>query len=330
MKRNIGNLFVLGLMLFTAYTYTFEDNFEMDDLDRLAENVEWHYVVRTAQDVTPQNVLDVICSPPLCFQVALQNNLYLFTFPGNRRRRSLLDYPFNVLHDYCILPCGLTLNGWFFYNQTKIDNFTSEGTTLSSYWNLNNENLIGNLDELEFGINFPDAVQLFGLLKMQERRGGFMLGGFYNGENGWNIEVKTPVYYNERNFFLTPEEKMLLENSIFFDEEDLGFTSESEINKHFISDAVGLGDTRVSAGLFIVDQENFGLNVGFEMTFPTAVAFARGLLGTDFPQNSDHPPFDFLTLFQLAFGNPPNIQAVKDMSIAFITSAFDKLSANLI
>lgn len=330
MKKNVRNLSALGLMIIASCANAYDISFEMDDLDRLADKVEWHYLERTSADVTPQMVLDFICSPPLCFQTRLQNDLYLFTFPGNRRRRSLLDYPFNVLHDYCMEPCGLTLNSWYFYNQTRVDNFTQEGTTLTSYWNLTNENLIGNLDEFEFGIKFPDAVQLFGLLKMQERRTGFMFGGFYNGECGWNIEAKIPVYYNERNFFLTPEEKMLLENSIFFDENDSGFTDESEIHKHFVSDAVGLGDTRVSAGLLIVDQENFGLNVGFEMTFPTAVAFARGLLGTNFAQNSEHPPFDLLTLFQLALGTPPNIQAVTDMSIAFITSAFDKLSANLV
>jgi hypothetical protein len=326
MKKNNGRFFALLVALPLAL-HAYDDNF--DDLDAFTDTLDWHYVERTALDVTPQMVLDFICADPLLLQDRLQNDLYLFTFPGNRRRRSLLDYPY-TLHDYT-LPCrGLVTNLWFFYNQTSVDNFTEQGTTISSYWNLNDENIIGDIDLIDFGINFPDAVQLFSLLKMQERRNGFMFGAYYLGLDGWNIEAKIPLYYNERNFFLTPDEKMLLENSILFDEDDSGATDQDEINKHFVSDGIGIGDTRLSAGLFIIDQENFQLNVGVEMTLPTAAPFIIGLKGSNFPQNSDHPPFDLLQIFQLALGSPPDIQAVKDISIAFISSIFDKLSANLL
>lgn len=304
--------------------------FEFDDLDALADNDDWHFVERNAADITPQDVLDLIASPPILLQDRLQNNLYKFTFPANRRRRSLLDYPFNFLHNYT-LPCwGLEINSWFFYNQTSSDYYTKEGKFLSSYWNLIAENIIGDIDLTDFGIQFPDAVQLFSMLKMQERRAGFMFDAFYAGLDGWNLELRIPLYYNERNFFLTPEEKERLQNSILFDDNNSGHTDDSEINEHFISDAIGLGDTRLSAGLFIIDQEIFQLNIGLDVTLPTGVAFVQGLKGNYFPANSEHAPFDLLELFQLAFGTPPDLEAVKDMSIAFISSVIDRLSANLI
>ncbi len=304
--------------------------FEFDELDALADNDDWHFIERNAASITPQDVLDLIASPPLLLQDRLQNDLYMFTFPGNRRRRSLLDYPFNFLHDYT-LPCwGLEVTSWFFYNQTSEDYYTKEGKFLSSYWNLSTDNIIGDIDLTDFGIQLPDAIQLFSMLRMQERRTGFMFDAFYAGIDGWNLEIRTPLYYNERNFFLTPEEKEMLENSILFDEDNSGSTDQDEIDQHFISDAIGLGDTRLSAGLFVIDQENFQLNIGLDMTLPTGVAFVRGLRGSNFPANSIAAPFDLLELFQLAFGTPPDLEAVKEMSIAFVSSVIDKLSANLI
>lgn len=305
--------------------------YEIDDLDLLADAVEWQPTQRLIEDITAQLVLDFICSPPLLLQDRLQNNLYLFTFPANQqRRRSLLDYPFGLLHDYCLPECGLEFNFWFFYNQTTVDNFTKEGTNITSYWNLNDANILRDLDFEDFGIDIPTAVELFGFLKMQERRAGIMYGAYYAGECGWNIEARMPLYYNERNFFVTEEEKLLIESSIIFDTDGSGDTDEGEIRKHFVSDALGIGDTRVSAGLFVIDADTMQLNLGIEMTLPTAAAFHYKLLGGFFPKNSNHPPFNLLELFQLGLPPISDLDAVKQMTIDFFVSAFDKLSANLL
>ncbi len=328
MKKNVGKALCAGLLLVLVHNKLVAE-YEIDELDALADSVPWKFVVRAGSDITAQDVLDFIAAPPLLLQDRLQTNLYLFTFPANQRRRSLLDYPFNYLHDFCLPECGVQGSAWFFYNQTSLDNFTEAGTNITSYWNLNDENIIRDIDEDDFGINIPDAIALLGLLKMQERRTGFLFGAFGVWDS-WNLELRTPFYYNERNFFVTPEEQALIMNSNFFDTDNSGSTSRKELHEHFVSDAFGLGDTRVCAGCFLVDQENFGLNVGALMTFPTAFAFERGLIGGDFNKNSKHCPFDLLSLFQLALGTPPNTDLVTQLSIDFLVSAFDKLSANLL
>lgn len=329
MKRSIHKNYVLFFII-TFYFFT-PLQAELDDLDMLADASDWHYTERSTSDITPQIVLDLIASPPLLLQDRLQNNLYLFTYPATQqRRRSLLDYPFCLLHDYCLPECGIQWNCWFFYNQTTVDNFTKEGTNITSYWNLNDANIIGDLDLDDFGINVPDVVSLFGFLKMQERRGGIMWGFFYAGERGWNLEVRTPFYYNERNFFVTEEEKFLIEGSIIFDTDDSGSTDEGEIRKHFVSDGLGVGDTRVSAGIFVVEAPTMQLNLGIEMTLPTGYPFHYGFLGSYFSKDSNHPPFNLLELFQLGLPPVSDIDAVKQISMNFFVSAFDKLSANLL
>jgi hypothetical protein len=328
MKKNVRTAAVFGLLLFVHNVASVSSG-EFDALDTLADSIPWEFVIRSGIDVTPQDVLDFIAAPPLLLQDRLQNNLYLFTSPANQRRRSLLDYPFNYLHDYCLPECGVQGNAYLFANITNLDNYTEAGTRISSYWNLNDENLIGDIDEEDFGINIPDAIALFCGMIMQESRAGFMASAFGVWDS-FNAELRTLFYYNERNFNVSAEERARIEQSNFFDEDNSGTTSHQELNRHFIGDAFGLGDTRICGGCFLVDQENFGLNVGALMTLPTAFAFERGLLGSDFDKNSCHAPFDLLSLFQLALSTPPNTQAVVQTSIDFLISAFDKLSANLL
>ncbi len=328
MKKKTYLLGNVALFVLTSFVTCAYEDYEFDDLDAFTDTLEWHPTIRQADDVTPQVVLDFIASPPILLQDRLQNDLYLFTYPGNRRRRSLLDYPFDTLHANCWLLGGLQCNGWMFYNQTSADNYTAEGINITSYWNLNNANIIRDIDLTDFGIDIPNVLDLFGILRMQERRSGFMFGGYYIGEEGWNLEIKFPIYYYERNFFLNEEEKMRLENSIVFDEDGSGKTDDEEMRKQFMSDALGIGDTRLSAGLLVVNEDRFKLNVGAEFTIPTGFAFHNGFLGSFFPKNSEHAPFNFLEIFQLA--SMGNLEAVKEISIDFISSIFDKLSANLV
>lgn len=328
MKKNIGKVLGVGLLLFIQCNRPMDAG-EIDELDVFADSLKWEFVIRAGSDITAQDVLDFIAAPPLLLQDRLQTDLYLYTSPANQRRRSLLDYPFNYLHDYCLPECGVQGNAWAFANVTLVDNFTKSGTNITDYLNLADENLIRDIDEDDFGINIPNALELFGFLKMKERRAGFMLGAF-GVRDCWNFELRTPFYYNERNFFVTDEEKIRIESSNFFDTEGCGVTTPAELNQHFVSDAFGLGDTRVCLGRFVIDDECVGLNIGALMTFPTAFAFERGLLGGDFDKNSEHCPFDLLSIFQLALGTPPNTELVTQLSIDFLTSAFDKLSANLL
>jgi len=320
-KRMVCGVFVIFFMCTSVYSIkndSFED-YDFDELDIYANMLEEHEGLRADGCIDAQGVLDLIADPAtIDAQSKLQQNLYLHTY--NVNQRSLLDMPQFLIHEYC-LPQRWQINSWFFYNETTRANFTDEGTNITAYWDLENANFIQNLDQLDLGVDIPTAIELFGLLKMQERRGGFMFGVAHaNGR--FNLEFKTPLYYLERNFFVTPAEEKLLEE--FFG------PSDPEQQKHFISDRIGFGDTRLTLGCFAVEHDRLKLNVGVEATIPTQISFHKGLLGSDFPKNSNHPIFNLLELFQLVFCEVNDPMQIEAISVNFLLSAFDKLSANLL
>lgn len=319
-KRIVGCVFVVFFACASVYSIDEAyDEYIVDELDNYATMLEDHEGLRATACIDAQGVLDFIADPAtIDAQSKLQQNLYLHTY--NVNQRSLLDMPQFLIHEYC-LPQRWQINSWFFYNETTRANFTDEGINITSYWDLENANFIQNIDQLDLGINIPTAIELFGLLKMQERRGGFMFGVAHaNGR--FNLEFKTPLYYLERNFFVTPEEQKLLE--AFFG------PSDPEQQKHFISDRIGFGDTRLTLGYFVVEHESLQLNVGVEATIPTQISFKKGLLGSHFKKNSNHPIFNILELFQLVFCEVNDPMQIEAISVNFLLSAFDKLSANLL
>lgn len=328
---NIKQIIII-LSLCTAFSLQsimdFDDDsflFEVDDLDQFGAG--WEPILRQGC-ITPEEVITILTNEPILAQERLKNNFYLFTNPPNSR--SLLDLPQYLLHLWC-LP--YTKWQWYvslFYNQTTKGNFTKNGTTIDTYLDLNNAGLLQKLEELEFGIDIPTAVELFSAFKLQERRTGFMLGGVWLKDK-WYFECKAPIYYLERNFFISEEEQLAIEH--FLNPE--GTVAEDEeiqdqIQRRAICDHFGLGDTRFNVGRFLIDNDRMMLIIGGLATIPTAGTFASGFLGTNFEKDSDHAPFSLLELFQLGLCDEKDIDKIKAITIAFGISAYDKLAANLL
>ena len=307
MKRKIVPITLIGMVLSVTCLYSVSNDVVIDDLDVYAAMLEERNGMRASACIDAQGILDLIADPDgINAPGKLQQNLYLHTY--NVNQRSLLDMPQFLIREYC-LPQSWQINTWFFYNETTRANFTAEGKNITSYWDIENANFIQNLDQIDFGIDIPTAIQLFGFLKMQERRGGFMFD-VAHARGRFNIEFKIPLYYLERNFFVTPEEQELLAQ--FF-----GSGDSSADNKNFISDRVGFGDTRLTIGFFAIEDDRLQVNVGGEATIPTQIAFKKGLLGSDFKKNSNHPIFNIFELFQLVFCETPDLEAAKEMSLNF-------------
>ncbi len=328
--------FILALSLYTPFfappTLQSMDDFdndvflEDDDLDQF-DSSGWEPTLREGC-ITPEEVILILVNEPILAQERLKNNFYFFVNPPNSR--SLLDSIQNLLHLWC-LPC--TKWQWYvslFYNQTTKVNFTKNGTTIDTYLDLNNAGLLQKLEEIEFGIDIPTAIELFSAFKLQERRAGFMLGGAWFKCN-WYFECKAPLYYLERNFFVTEEEKSAIEKflnpeAIPVEDEEI----EKQIRRRAICDHFGLGDTRFNVGRLVIDNCEMMLLVGGVLTIPTASTLASGLMGTNFQKDSDHPAFNLLELFQLGLCDVKDIEKIKEITIAFGISAYDKLAANLL
>lgn len=329
--KNYAFLLIFGLFVPLLCFDDFADiqqDYVEDIFDIWANSdLEWHEGIRPAQALSPQEALNLLtCSGQLVdveLQNRLQQNFYIVTNPINKR--SILDEPQFLIHLSCFPqpPHTWQFNCWVFYNQTTKGNYTKNSTAIISYLNVLNPILFGGFDDLlqALGVPFdiPSTQDLFGLVKLQERRAGGMFD-FYKESNRWNFEWKIPLFYMERNFFVTEAEKRRFE-ALFQIEADGSF------NEHVISDQVGIGDSRINIGYLAVDKEWLGLNVGFLATLPTGFAFKKGLLGSDFAQNSVIPKFDLYQIVQLAFDDPEAAQA---MGVDFLMATGRKLSANLL
>lgn len=162
----------------------------------------------------------------------------------------------------------------------------------------------------------------------------------------WLIQWKTPIAYVERNFQLDEQEKAQLsqEFQLFGIDNDVpppdANTTLAQIQqmefdkfskKHLISDKVGVGDSRMTAGYMFIEKPTMWLNAGFLSTIPTAFAFKKGVWkGSHFEKNSNNPPFNLLEILTLVLGDPAEVAQAQKLIVDFLLGALDKLSANLL
>ncbi len=266
----------------------------------------------------------------------LQQNLFLRTNPLNQR--SLLDYPTFEPNQCCYLR-DWTLGNHIFYNQMTRANLTKHSTNLASYIALNQPTLIDALetsadalkDLFPTPINVSHILSLFNCMTAQQRRAGFMFHAMRNAEcKQPSVMVLLPFYYLERNFFLTDRERQAIEDA-------LGAVNSEEEDDfarlHFISDKIGLGDTRLEIDWKLPMPDSFQMRLGVMMTVPTAFAVAKGLKGSTFPKPCTYPKFNFNPLFDL-FNNPEPTpeqkQAAIDLANNIFLGAVDRLAGNLL
>jgi hypothetical protein len=243
----------------------------------------------------------------------LKENFYCKTHPLNHR--SLLDEP--LLHSSRAEDHKWQLTLSLFYNQTTKAFFDQQCDTIAAYLAFENESLISkiaktfnnimtqedcrsvfidimNLDPSVFDINVAQVASAFGNATIQDRRFGFLFEAQKNKDR-WTLGAKIPLYYLERNFFLTDNEQQELQDTGIFPEgsrdQSLQFARE-----HLIGDKAGLGDTRVSLAYNIIQDANIHLFGGGYLTVPTAFALQKGLFGSEFFKCAPDPDFDVCNL----------------------------------
>jgi hypothetical protein len=260
-------------------------------------------------------------------QGILQKDLYNYTHPINQR--SIHDLPqFYFL--LCPPPCAC--KSWQFlvepfYNDTHKGNFTKDSTAIKAYINFG---LAKDFEPFAIDIDLPHVLSLFEDLKIQERRGGIMVGGT-KSFGSWYFHIRTPVEYLIRNFFLTDAELKAIDAEPLFNDDDSSTDNDEETNnftrRHLIADRIGIGDTRLNIGHTIIDNPGVLLDLGFEATIPTAFALKKGLYGHHFPKDQLTPTFDLIAFLNLATTDPLQAQEEgKD----FLLAAIDRFSRILL
>ncbi len=164
-------------------------------------------------------------------------------------------------------------------------------------------------------------------MTVQERQGGFMFHLMKEWRNT-TFRLLTPIFYYERNFFLTDEEREAVEAEFGALEED---EQEAFQKAHFISDRGGIGDTRIEIDWDAIQRPSFSLRAGGQITIPTAFTWIKRLKGSTFPKPSTFPIFDFDELFELAEQQTEeNTQKAFTLISDFMLGSLDRLAANLL
>ena len=222
-------------------------------------------------------------NPPVINAInILKENLYRRT-TGPVTRRSLLDEP-ALIPDYFVDSCW-SLTGDIFFNYSPKVFFTKDSPFICSYINLTNQNIINEIDSVEFiDADVPGILGLFTNIKLYQYRAGLM-GSFAHQWGKWLLTARIPLYYLLEHFYLTPDEQRAIENNPFFTtaEGSQGAGPTQEVKafalRHLVSDKFGCGDMRVSFLGHTCCTDYTNIWFGIQGTLPTAKSFVRGLLG---------------------------------------------------
>jgi len=314
-------------------SFQFDDIFFDEEDDQLF-NTEFLDTVGTdhiTRKINPEDImfiLNEIGAPEL-----LQTPFFLHTNVLNQR--NLLDQPV-FEPDRADYP-GKTIIGISpFVRRKNRSNFTKNSTKLSSYISLTEELLISRLENaigkiLEFfpqyDIDIAKIFLLFDNMTVEQRQAGFML----HGTKRWNkttLRIMAPLYYLENNFSLTKKEQ-----DAVADEFGTMNPEEEEVfrKKHFISDKIGLGDTRIEIDQRVLKRPAFSLRAGAQATIPTAWTWGKGFLGSGFAKPSTYPVLNLEPIFDAipAQSEQAIIDAFNVFRDLFLDS-FDRVAADLL
>lgn len=241
--------------------------------------------LRDGEKCPPQDAIDMLFGLVPNLEQVLQEDLYCYTNRINTR--SLLDQPlFTTRLFHPAHPWYASAD--IFWNKTNHANFTKKSSHICSYLALNNEDIFQMLPS---GCE-EYSLTIFPLLAnghFEERRFGSMLQAGY-AWNRFTLRGMTPLYYFERNYQLTQEEKdaLMVQFGDVTEAEQERFQRE-----HMISDKFGLGDTRLYGEFNLFKKPTYTINVGPLITVPTAFAMIKGLKGSHYKPCCQRPTVDF-------------------------------------
>jgi len=310
------------------------DNFDLDSVinnDTVSDFLDKNdFCVSSNYD--PRAIMPILIEQLKILPI-MQENFYCRTYALNKRL--ILDQPaFFPYRDY---PFNHTFGMHFFYNETERMNFTTHSSNISSYVAIANENLLSKIaDSLalikitvhDFNLDPMTVFPLFGCATVQDRKVGIMFHGdkWYRNRQ-YHFHVRAPIMYEERNFFISEEDQQkiqeVLGQSAGADDTTMDFAK-----KHLISDKLGISDTRVNFDWIIHKHPGMALEVGIQVTLPTAFAFEKGIYGSSF---EDRPPacnLDIGALWDLAQNG--RVAAATKIGTDFLESTLDRLALILL
>lgn len=284
---------------------------------------------------TPQEVLAELTK--LNLPNILLHNLYKHT--NNPVIRPLFDLPTMMPQfDRCE---DRSFSCQAFFNQMRKVYLTCNSSSLSSYLNLTDEDLLEQFDiELLESVNIPDLGPLLANIRLEERRAGAMLA-FYKEWGCTSASFLVPFYWLEHNFFLNDEDVAAIQRLPFI--QSLPPSDDDQVKtfafKHLVDTKFGIGDIRFYFDHNVVDKWCTDLWLGFQFTAPTARAFNGPhfrewfgdtlLFGGNFCKTKPLPTINYEELLCLAAGSPDAKAVAFETLTDLLLGSLDQLTANL-
>jgi len=299
-----------------------EDSY--DDMNEFFDTVGMDHMSRAINPGVIMALLNLFGIPKIL-------ELPFFLNTNILNKRSLLDQPL-FEPKRAVYPGKWVVGAALFARKINRSNFTKNSDRLDSYLSLAEELFIQRLENALTNIsgvasippiNIAKIFSLFENMTVEERQIGFMVHCMKRWRHT-TLRVMAPLYWLESNFSLTKREQDAVAEE--FGQEDKAFRK-----AHFISDKIGLGDTRIEVDHRILKRPSFTLRCGGLATVPTAWTWGKGFLGSSFAQPSTLPTFELTQLFN-AIENP-SVESQQE-ALAFIADffldSFDRMAADLI
>lgn len=303
-----------------------------DKLDFINEMMPPSFALRA---IPPQVIVDLLLE--LGALEILQQDFFLST--NRPARRSLLDMPL-FQPNKAVFPIPSFFNTQLFFDFTPKARFTRTSSNINSYIATSDPSLLAALDNtikalivLSNGsivnLNIPLILDLIGQMTLVERNIGFM---FQTGGR-WDrlqLRIMFPLYYHERNFFLSQADLDTLAL-------ELGFTDPTLFDDSFaVSDRLGLGDTRIEFGMHAIEKQWCDMVLSLYATIPTAFSLAKGLAGHTFKAPGTYPEVDFEVLYAAAEAALAGNETLAEQEASFkviqtlLLDAFKRVDAALL
>lgn len=338
-KKIVFNVLISSLCItFHAYGENIFDFFDSPESQAVLDTDDITTLLHRSCSLTPDFIISFLVSTGVI--PILEEDFYLRT--NNLNTRSLLDLP--TFEPLCCCETGPRWAVGFtaFLNQTTRMFYNADSDKLSSYLAICEETILEKIEKAlepfipdlrnrDLDVDFRAILAIFSNMAMQQRRLGFMIHGERLIKN-WHIRFLFPLYYQELNYFLTPceEDQIAAEFGVTSEEQQDNFD-----DTHFISDALGFGDTRIEIDKKWIKKESWVIRAGIMATLPTAFAFKKGIRGSNFKKTDCQPPATVIEdLICIAFDpdltEPEKLEAALEILRAFGLGALDRLSATLI
>jgi hypothetical protein len=304
---------------------------EEDDYQFMNEYLDTTGMSHITRAINPAEVMVVLNL--LGVPLILQEPLYLHTNILNKR--PLLDEPI-FEPDRPEFPGKWVIGMNAFAKKITRSNFTRSSDRLDSWLALSQASLIRRLEQaidnanvLSPGleVNIAQMFRLFENMTVEERNVGFMIHGMKRWRNV-TLRIMTPFYYLESNFSLTKKEQDEVARVLGAMEPE----EERRFRKaHFISDKIGMGDTRLEVDGTVLKRPSYTWRLGGFTTVPTAFNWGAGFLGSSFAKPSTLPTFELDPIFS-AIENPSAESEQEALLLVrdFMLDAFDRIAADLI